>query len=279
MNPAFLWRGDENPPPRGVALTPARLGYRSVSDRLRDTVSNLALRLVGSFGIGGGPISPTVEIGPDTKVGIALLDSLRTRSRAVALVQGEKSGTGFLVAENLILTCSHVLSGSETVVADERDARNARVVFNYEEDLSGALLPSQRFSLDPSRFFRASLELDYAIVWVSDSPSATYGQIPRPSVAPVLALRDNVLIIQHPDGGPKQIAMTGNEVAYVDDMLVQYTADTLPGSSGAPVLDYRLELVGVHHRGGTIVEPRTGRSYFRNEGVLFSAIGKDARIP
>lgn len=279
MNPDFLWHGHEDPPPRGAAITPARLGYRSVRERLRDTASDLIRQLLDSIGTRAGPISPTVQIGPDTKVGIALLDSLRARSRAVALVEGEERGTGFLVAENLMLTCNHVLSGSDKALATEKDARKARAIFNYEQDLSGTLLPTQRFSLDPSRFFRASLELDYAIVRVSGSPSSTYGQIPRPAVAPQLAPGDNVIVIQHPAGGPKQIAMTGNEVAYVDDVLVQYTADTLPGSSGSPVLDYRFELAGVHHRGGTIVEPKTGNSYFRNEGVLFSAIGKDARIP
>lgn len=83
---------------------------------------------------------------------------------------------------------------------------------------------------------------------------------------------DDVFIVQHPGGGPKQIAMSGNIVEYVDDRVVQYTTDTLPGSSGAPVFDWQWRLIALHHGGGDLPEPRTGEKHFRNEGTLLKAI-------
>jgi len=44
-------------------------------------------------------------------------------------------------------------------------------------------------------------------------------------------VQDEVIIIQHPGGGQKQIALSHNVVAYVDAKRLQYLTDTLEGSS------------------------------------------------
>jgi V8-like Glu-specific endopeptidase len=62
---------------------------------------------------------------------------------------------------------------------------------------------------------------------------------------------DDVFVIQHPRGGPKQIVMANNEVDFVDDTIVHYSTDTLPGSSGSPVFDWQWRLVALHHEGGS----------------------------
>jgi V8-like Glu-specific endopeptidase len=66
--------------------------------------------------------------------------------------------------------------------------------------------------------------------------------------------------------------MSDNEVKYVDDKVIQYLTDTLPGSSGSPVFNERFEIVGLHHMGGDLVEPASGHIYYRNQGVRISAI-------
>jgi V8-like Glu-specific endopeptidase len=50
-----------------------------------------------------------------------------------------------------------------------------------------------------------------------------------------------------------------------------------PGSSGSPVLDEALNVVGIHHAGGQLREPATSRRYLRNEGVRMMAILDDFR--
>ena len=82
-----------------------------------------------------------------------------------------------------------------------------------------------------------------------------------------LSVGDRVLIIQHPSGGPKQIGLYHNTVAYVGPNRLQYLTDTMPGSSGSPVFDNDWSLVGVHHSGGHLRDPGTNNTHYRNEGI------------
>ncbi len=90
-----------------------------------------------------------------------------------------------------------------------------------------------------------------------------------------IAKGEDIIIIQHPGGMPKQIALTDNEVMYVDDSVLQYLTDTMPGSSGSPVFNDKWQLVGLHHSGGWIPEPSTGSTHFRNEGIRITAVRDD----
>ncbi len=49
----------------------------------------------------------------------------------------------------------------------------------------------------------------------------------------------------------------------------------MKGSSGSPVFNDDWEVVALHHAGGMLLEPETKRRYFRNEGILISAILDD----
>ena len=63
-------------------------------------------------------------------------------------------------------------------------------------------------------------------------------------MAPVtVAKEQRVVIIQHPGGGQKQIAIAHNLVTYFDDNSVQYLTDTMPGSSGSPVFNEAWEVI------------------------------------
>ena len=83
-----------------------------------------------------------------------------------------------------------------------------------------------------------------------------------------------VNIIQHPSGGPKQIALYHNIVAYADEKRIQYSTDTLPGSSGSPVFDNSWRVVALHHSGGWITNPGTKKPVFKNEGININLIVK-----
>jgi len=175
-------------------------------------------------------------------------------------------GSGFLIATDLLLTNHHVLP-------DAAAAAVAVAEFNYQISWSGEPEPVRRFTCDAS-FFHNDEALDYAIVRVNGAPGDIFGFVNLARRAEP-AVNDFVSVIQHPQGGPKKIAFTDNKVSAVFGDVVQYSTDTEPGSSGSPVFSQDWEIVGLHHRGGGLAGP-DGKKYFTNEGILISAVVRDA---
>jgi V8-like Glu-specific endopeptidase len=172
-----------------------------------------------------------------------------------------------MLASGLLITNNHVIESAE-------DGSRSRVRFNYQADASGRLAQSEYFACRPEAFFYTNRYLDYTLIAVDGSPGTRYGIVPLgTSQTPILG--DRVCIIQHPMGEPKQIALVDNEIEYVDDQIVQYLTDTLPGSSGSPVFNESWELVALHHSGGWLPEPASTSTHFRNEGIMMSAIVAD----
>lgn len=186
------------------------------------------------------------------------------KTSAVANRTGYCSGT--LISENLFLTASHCV---------DNDTIGDYVSFGFQFTAQGGLRNSQQF-------FRVSAivedgasrgNLDYAILRLDGNPGYQNGDFPGAngtalgwkSVA-ANGVPDEVVIIQHPRGYPKQIdagesvILTGNFIAY-DDL------DTLGGSSGSGVLDKNGNVVGVHTNGGC----RTSGSGY-NYGVYMQSI-------
>ncbi len=83
---------------------------------------------------------------------------------------------------------------------------------------------------------------------------------------------DHVTIIQHPEGGPKQIALNENRVTNIYNYHVQYTTDTMPGSSGSPVFNDKWQVVAIHHKGGNLVTNDADEKRFTNQAVLMKDI-------
>jgi len=200
---------------------------------------------------------------------IAFLEKGISVSKPVAHITLSKGGmaTGFLIAPDVLLTNCHVFKTKDS-------ARGAKIRFNYQKDLDGNFLPSDEYDCDPDSLFKNNDEpLDYAVVRIKGEAGMKWGYLkikPRD-----IEINDKVNIIQHPAGGPKQIAMNDNEVKYVDETFVQYITDTLPGSSGSPVFNDDWQVVALHHSGGNIPEPSTNSIHFRNEGIRIGAIIED----
>ena len=190
---------------------------------------------------------------------------LKARSvTRVVLVDGS-SGSGFLTDDNLLITNHHVLPTKAA-------AQEAVVQFNYQKTSEGLDAPVEEFMLAAQDVFMTSPreEDDWTAVRIQGNANEKWGALKLIHADP--QVRDRVNIIQHPGGGPKQIALYHNVVVFVGNNRLQYLTDTLPGSSGSPVLDSDWRVVAVHHSGGWLREPGLKRTHFRNEGIHINAI-------
>lgn len=209
-------------------------------------------------------------MGPkSTLLPISFLEQGLSHARAVVrIVTPGGLGSGFMIDNNLVVTNNHVIPSPEV-------ARQTTVQFNFQKTLDGLDAPFEEFPLAPDAFFVTSTdkpetrEFDFTIVKVKGDVTK-YGTLTF-SKTPVNK-GDFVNIVQHPAGGPKQIALYNNVVTGVGDSVVQYLTDTLPGSSGSPVFNSAWEVVALHHAGGNLVDPESKQTVFRNEGINIQRI-------
>lgn len=214
-------------------------------------------------------------VGPNNLRPISFLERGLQLAGPVAhiFLPGVGTGTGFLVAPDVLLTNHHVLDAAST-------AAEAIVRFNYQDALDGTELPARRVRTVPRDGFFTSPHrdgaidadhLDISVVRLAEPVGDAFGVLTLAADVPV-SPRTDVVIIQHPAGQKKQIALADNELVYADDVACQYLTDTLSGSSGAPVFNDRWQLVAVHHAGGAQVQPGDPQAHLRNEGVRASAV-------
>nr|WP_242678164.1 NACHT domain-containing protein [Neochlamydia sp. AcF84] len=174
-----------------------------------------------------------------------------------------RRGTGFLIGPGLLLTNNHVLR-------NKQDAREARADFFYEEGRKDVV--EVKFNPDEEQggWFYTSPEpekdspfeigkLDFTIVALKAHPkldriyqlglsmfSQSFPKVNGPAN-----------IIQHPliqepgkDGTSyKKWAFRGNRILKIKKhkFVVRYETTTMPGSSGAPVLDDKGDVFAIHH--------------------------------
>lgn len=191
-------------------------------------------------------------------------------SSSVCRIQGPNgSGTGFLVNPNVIMTNNHVIpnaSVAEQSVAD----------FNFENDVAGNPKQIFRYKLHSEGFHTSPLsDLDYSLVWLEERPDLPplkdWGFLSLdPNTIPVPS--EHVTIIQHPGGGPKQIAITANQVIKINSPFIFYTTDTMRGSSGSPIFDDNWNVIAIHHAFGGTQQDDKGNFREVNKGILMSAI-------
>lgn len=217
----------------------------------------------------GPATSATLErlMGPkSTLVPISYLEIGLRCARSVVRIKRDDGGlgTGFITDGNLLITNNHVLPNAEA-------AEQSVVQFNYQLLADGAHALYEDAELEIETF-ETSVEDDWTAVRIKGDLPAKWGSLPlrRTPVSP----GDHVNIIQHPGGGPKQISLSANVVAFVGGGRVQYLTDTLPGSSGSPVFDARWNVVALHHSGGWLPEPNSTSktTFYRNEGISIDRI-------
>lgn len=206
------------------------------------------------------------SVGRWNTVPAALLQLLSKHRKAVARIvvpagdhldfrgrraPGGWTGTGFLIAPNLLLTNHHVLNSPEVAAA-------AEIEFDFEVPEEQLLVeiatpepPAVRFRLDASRLFLTSPVsgggLDFTFVWTSEDPSKQFGSIKLERGSFLIRPGEPVFVIHHPRGRLKEASLDDTELLGINSTCVLYAADTDFGSSGACVFNSRGKLVALHH--------------------------------
>ena len=152
--------------------------------------------------------------------------------------------TGFLIADDLLMTNQHC-------VADQPVCETAVAIFGYQYDAEGRLDPGRQYrclSVEDVHY-----EHDVAVLKLAGAPGEDWGRLDFSAEEPPDG--ENLLIVQHPAGQPKQVSKTDCKVLEPtadgrgEDTDFAHGCDTLSGSSGSPVLNLRGQVVGLHHYG------------------------------
>jgi V8-like Glu-specific endopeptidase len=248
---------------------------------------------------------PEIVIGQDERLPVHFLERGLEASRSVAKVLVTRvlngvrqrgnaslvSGTGWLVAPDLLLTNHHVVEARDPGEAPASDADFraqagiASVWFGYDDR------EAEHRDYEGWELVHASWALDYALLRFTSAgdggtPLSVWGHLSVVPTTSELAKGDRLNIIQHPQGGPKRIAIRSN--FYVDrnptagePYRIRYLTDTEPGSSGSPVFDDDWRVVALHHAAVQVPEERYRGEVvkFNNQGVLLDAILGDMPDP
>lgn len=220
-----------------------------------------------------------------------------------------KTGTGFLVGQDVIMTNHHVIPSCQVIENDD-----AQFILNYESQKYGQAKPERSFYFDPERLFYTNKYLDFTLIAVRDYEAgdtnknqicSVFGWHRLRSESEELSPGKAVSIIHHPLGQRKSITMHNSSVIPISEQrnaaYCWYVGDTEPGSSGSPVFDMHWRVVALHHmsvpsivgqsyetaEGASIpiktfrkmsVEQRPNLRYIANEGIRLSAILDDLKI-
>ncbi len=252
------WRSQDHASPPDLILQ-ACPGPANPPPVDRDPATALSLELI----LDDNNLLPFEFLRQGDRVGRAVVKILRRDGAA---------GTGFLVAPDILLTNHHVLPNRVTAEAAVAQA-------NFEatpaDDPTGRPIT---VPLRPDQLFVTDADLDFTFCGVRGLEHLGVIVPDRNSLN--ILRSEYVNIIQHPRGRPKEVALQDNQVVKVDYVVLQYSCDTEPGSSGSPVFDNRWRLVALHHASILSDEPSGGRRVagqdprlrYLNEGIRLSAI-------
>jgi len=194
------------------------------------------------------------------------------RSRPVArLVLSGGLCTAWRVGDaNHMMTNNHC-------IASQADAAAYEVWFNYQYTTCGGTTLSPVTKVAAADMLKTDATLDYTLFTVKDAATiASFGNFGLDVRTP---LKDETIFIpQHGNGDPKQISLNSdvnsNSLCRIDAAVQNgngsgtdtgYRCDTMPGSSGSPVLaESSKRVLALHHLGGC----PSGN----NSGVLISKI-------
>jgi Trypsin-like peptidase domain len=188
---------------------------------------------------------------------------------ALIRLDGDESGTGFLVAEKLLLTAQHVVEASAGKIADPH---SIEVTFDFKHQPhttsaeTGDTVPvvevvhhspptdKERSATRGVDWEASDQYLDYAILQLQRrSLIWSHGQFrPRghyqiPFTSPRIAPEQVLLLGHHPLGETIKSSFLTFPELNKNKTRIKYQADTMRGSSGGAIVNNNGRLVGLHH--------------------------------
>ena len=196
----------------------------------------------------------------------AILDAMRRT--ALIEVAGIQRGTGFLVGPDLLLTAAHVIDSRRWPPVPLPEAW---AVFDYDaepghsmaesgvrrpviEFITASLPTDAETAATPADWNAAADHLDFALLRLGSAvpperePATSRGVYRLDRTAYDFPASPVLFILQHPFGQFQKLswirkAPVGNRLG----TRIRYGGNTLPGSSGSPVVDVRGRLIALHH--------------------------------
>lgn len=184
---------------------------------------------------------------------VELIHQAKQRVGRIAVKRGNSNigfATGFMVAENLLLTNWHVFKTINEVAESE-------IQFYYEYNTFGNPGTPVSFKLQTDLFFHSNEPLDYCFVGVSTKDvtgTKNLSDIGYIFLDPGLGKighegQEALNIIHHPNGDYMQLSIRENRFKKITPISIWYETDTAPGSSGSPVFNDQWQVVALHHMG------------------------------
>lgn len=199
-------------------------------------------------------------------------------------------GTGFLVGPDLVMTNQHVITGlgadaqilcrfDYLVDADGVQVRAGTAVSVAPDWLVQSRPPDPTDDIPDNNAAPAPDNLDFALIRLAakvgnDPRSGTEGLENPPrgwiGIDPARAAgaNDDLFILQHPEGAPLKLGVGRLTELRGGGLRWRHDVTTEGGSSGSPVFNRQLDLIGLHHAG----DPNQFRTALFNQAIPMARI-------
>lgn len=220
------------------------------------------------------------------------LERLFLNGKSVARIgmsANKGEGTGFLLkgedihtnweGETLLLTNYHVISPT----GETRGIFWENAVVTFHDSTKKYHIKEVLWSSPASPCQMGCPNLDHLDVVImsldAEPPEFSYFEIGRRLPVVDVGELQRVYVIGHPNGGGLAYSIQDNRLLDHQVPLIHYHSSTEPGSSGSPIFNEDLELIGIHHAGSYTApllndkkNPKTNNTYPANEGIWIQSI-------
>lgn len=171
----------------------------------------------------------------------------------VDIAENTPSGTGFLISQQTVLTCYHVIYKNGQRNAPHCEPKDIQLIFDFYEGSSG----SKKYHLSKEKWCLAQdATLDYIVLQLNQPLSS---RTPFQKAKRLLDKNHILKIFQHPDGKSSKVGYGFLKESWSDGYTHLHSVNTSKGSSGSPVLNSDLDVVGVHRFGEVAATKSTGK--------------------